>query len=241
MYDLQGTKEYWSEQTKKGDNPCHYHNKWQDAYAFRVRTGAFHPADFEGIRRVVDIGCGIGDYMAALSRKATGTNFLGFDFPFNVEVARRKYAGHPHMQFEAQALPEHEVIEAIQAADAVVTTTVYVHLAPEARQEFIKALGSMRRGSKVFLLEYSPDAIPSFQANLSHKKVEPPEEIIRRVSEQGFSVLEVRPVNFLDSFLFFHVGKNAMSYYVTLGIEWCLRLLHFPRSKYKLFIFQKKS
>lgn len=240
MYDLQGTKEYWAEQAKKGDNPCHYHNKWQDAYAFQVRTRAFHSADFEGIRRVVDIGCGVGDYMAALSRKAAETSFLGFDFPFNIEVARRRYADRPRMQFEAHALPEREVIEAIRAADAVVTTTVYVHLAPEVRREFIKALGTMQAGSKVFLLEYSPDVIPRFQENLSHKKVESPEEIIRGVSGQGFDVVQVRPVNFLDSFLFFHIGKNFISYYLTLALEQMLRALHFPHSKYKLFIFQKR-
>jgi 2-polyprenyl-3-methyl-5-hydroxy-6-metoxy-1,4-benzoquinol methylase len=239
MHDLEGTKEYWSAQTKKGDNPCHYHDQWQDAYAFMVRTGAFRSSDFRGVGQVVDVGCGVGDYMFALSEKAAQSKFIGFDFPFNIEIARRKYADHSRLAFRDQPLPSREVADAIRNADAVVTTTVYVHLSGAARQFFLEALGAMRQNGKVFLLEYAPDVVPEFQKNLAHKEVETPAEIIAKLSAQGFEHLETRPVNYVDSFFFFHLGKNAFTYYLTLLSENVLRTIHFPRSKYKLLIFRK--
>lgn len=240
MRDLKGVYNYWQEQTQKGDNPCHYHNQWQDAYAFRVRTGAFKKQDFAGLTSVVDIGCGIGEYMAFLSHQAPQTRFIGFDFPFNIEIAKARYANQSQLEFHAESLPHPTIAEAIRQADAVLTTTVYVHLAPEARRAFYEYIGQMHSGAKVFLLEYAPDTVPEFQKNLEHKIVETPLEIGVKMKQRGFDVADVRHVNYIDSFLFFHFGKNALSYYATLALEYILRLIRYSHSKYKLMIFQKQ-
>jgi 2-polyprenyl-3-methyl-5-hydroxy-6-metoxy-1,4-benzoquinol methylase len=237
MENLEGTKEYWQKDLEKGGN--HYHNKWQDAYAFGVRTNSFRSEDFKRLKKVVDVGCGIGEYMQALSEKAPETNFLGFDFPFNIEQARQRYAGNPRLEFRGRSLPDPEVEHEIGQADGVVITTVYVHLASEAREAFLRALGRMHPGSRVMFLEYAPDTVPEFQKNLPHKVVETPAEISAKLEQQGFKKIEIRAVNYLDSFLFFHLGKNALSYYLTLGIEKILSWIHYQSSKYKLFIFEK--
>ena len=93
MLNSEGVKKYWQDQTQKGDNPCHYHNKWQDRYAFAIRTGTFAKTDFEGVKEVVDVGCGIGEYTTEIAKR-TEAHFDAFDFPFNIEIAEKKYKGN---------------------------------------------------------------------------------------------------------------------------------------------------
>lgn len=239
MLNEEGIKEYWQEQTKKGDNPCHYHNKWQDKYASKIRTSAFRKRDFSGAKRVVDIGCGIGDYMAFLSRLSPA-KFIGFDFPFNINIAKEKHAGNSRLEFRDDPLPSAVIEEEVRNADVVTTTTVYVHLAGEARKAFLQYVQKMQKGGKVMLLEYAPDVIPSFQKNIAYKEVETPAQIIEKFQEHGFQLKELRSVNTIDSFLFFHMGKNFFTCALTLALDRLLRAVRYPKSKYKLFIFEKE-
>lgn len=240
MWSEEKIIEYWQDQTKKGDNPCHYHNKWQDRYAFNTRIKVFKKSDFVEARNVVDIGCGVGDYTVALS-KLSGAKFTGFDFPFNIGLAQKKYAGISNVIFVAKSLPDPEVAGAISEADVVLTTTVYVHLASEARKEFIGAVSKMKAGSKVMILEYMPDKVPEFQKSLQYKKVETPSEIIDKFTSHGFKLKEMRHVNFVDSFFFFHLGRNFFSYWATRLVEALLHLIHYKKSKYKLLILEKMA
>jgi 2-polyprenyl-3-methyl-5-hydroxy-6-metoxy-1,4-benzoquinol methylase len=238
MLDVKGTADYWKVQTEKGDNPCHYHNYWQDKYAFSVRTGAFKKADFAGANQVVDIGCGIGEYTKEIAR-LTDAHFTGFDFPFNIEIAKKMHVGDTQLEFRDEPLPSESIKAAIAVADVVITTTVYVHLAPEARSSFIEYASVMKPGSKVMLLEYMPDEIPPFQKGLAYKDVETVSQITERFEKASFKRSEVRHVNFVDSFLFFHIGKNAVSYAATVALDTLLRLVGYTRSKYKLVIFTR--
>lgn len=239
MLDTKGTEKYWEEQTKKGDNPCHYHNYWQDKYAFKVRSEAFRPADFDGAQEIVDIGCGVGDYTLVIAR-LSGAHIVGYDFPFNIELARKRTAD-PRIEFRADPLPSYAVAEAMRKADVIVTTTVYVHLSEEARDSLLAYAAVMRPGSKVLLLEYIPDTVPEYQKNLLYKSIETLGEIEARFNGAGFDLHSVRHVNFLDSFLFFRIGKNAVAYYATLAAEKLLALAGYSRSKYKLLTFVKRG
>jgi SAM-dependent methyltransferase len=239
MLDSKGVSTYWEEQTKKGDNPCHYHNKWQDKYAFHIRTGAFTKSDFEGATRVVDVGCGVGEYTEEIT-KLTDAHFDAFDFPFNIEIAKKERGHVSQITFYGTPVPSDEIERAVKEADVAYTTTVYVHFSEEARRAFYEYIRGMKSGSRVILLEYMPDAIPEFQKGLPYKQVETADEIAQKFEEVGFSLLEKRHINFIDSFLFFHLGKNAFVYWLTLALERMLNFVGYTKSKYKLLTFKKK-
>jgi len=237
MLDSDGVAKYWEEQTLKGDNPCHYHNKWQDLYAFHVRTGAFKASDFVGMKQVVDVGCGIGEYTKEIS-KLCDAHIDAFDFPFNIAIAQ-KVNQTEKITFHPNALPHESLREMLKTADGAYTTTVYVHLSPEAREAFYLYLTGMKVGAKVMLLEYIPDFVPEFQKNLPYKEVETVDQIIHTFSTIGFALLEKRHVNFIDSTLFFYLGKNGATYMLTRFLERLLHLVSYNRSKYKMLIFEK--
>ncbi len=239
MLNSEGVEEYWQQQTEKGDNPCHYHNKWQDRYAFEVRTRAFKNKDFERVTKVVDVGCGIAEYTTEIA-KLTSAHFDAFDFPFNIEIAEKKYGDNPHITFHPNAVPHESIREAVKGADRVITTTVYVHFSEEARTAFYSYVSEMKPGSRVMLLEYIPDVIPDFQKGLAHKQVETWGEIEKRFMTAGFTLHTLRHVNFVDSLIFHYLGTNAIAYYLTRGIETILHAVGYTRSKYKVLIFEKK-
>ncbi len=239
MLDTNGTEDYWLEQTKKGHNPCHYHNVWQDRYAYHIRTGAFSRRDFAGAREVVDVGCGVGEYLEAIHRLAPNAHFTGFDFPFNIEIVQRIRGTLPQTSFVPKPLPRPEVVEAIKKADVVYTTTVYVHLSAEARLAFFEGIAGMKKGSKILLLEYIPESVPSFQKGLSYKEVETLPEIKAKFEAVGATLSELRHVNFIDSFLFFHLGKNWFVYTLTLFLDSLYRMVGATKSKYKMLVFTR--
>lgn len=239
MLDSQGVSEYWEEQTKKGDNPCHYHNKWQDRYAYLVRTGAFRTKDFENAKNVVDVGCGIGEYTEEIA-KLTNAHIDAFDFPFNIEIAEKERGTHERISFHPTPVPSEEIRNAIVGADVIFTTTVYVHFSKEARDAFYSYVKAMHSGARIMLLEYIPEVVPEFQKGLPYKEVETVSTIAEKFKSAGCTLKEKRHVNFLDSFLFFHLGKNAGAFWLTRIVEQMLRFVGYTESKYKLLIFEKQ-
>ena len=236
MLGLEGTKEYWKDQTEKGDNPCHYHNYWQDRYAYEVRTGALKKSDFADAKEIVDIGCGVGEYTRYVAG-LTKAHITGFDFPFNIKLAQKTDNLGGRLTYIDDALPSERVATAIRAADVIYTTTVYVHLPPEARTMLLEASSQMKKGSKVILLEYIPDEVPEFQKGLPHKEVETVSEIASKFEKVGFELSEIRPVNYVDSYFFFRFGKNGFSYALTRVGDFLLSLVRAKGSKYKVLIF----
>lgn len=238
MYDYEGVKKYWQEKAEKNDSPCHYNNKWQDKYAFEVRTGAFKKTDFKGLRKIVDIGCGVGDYTSALAKLINpNAKIYGFDFLFNIEIAKRKHGNESKVEFSEGSVPSSAIEEAIKNADAVVMTTVYVHMPFESRGELLKYFQKMKIGAKIFLLEYFPEKVPEFQKGLGYKEVEKPKQTIDEFSRHNLKLEEIRHVNFIDSFIFHHLGANFFSYFLTKIGEWFIKLSGSKRSKYKLIVF----
>lgn len=232
MYDYEGIKRYWRE------NPCHYDNKWQNRYAFEIRTRAFRRSDFRGLKRIVDIGCGKGDYTFALAKLIDeDARIQGFDFSFNIEAARRRYGNEQNMEFHEGGVPDDCLAETLRNADAAVMTTVYVHMTPEAREKLLEYFQTMKKGAKMFLLEYAPEVVPGFQKDLGHKEVETFQEMKEKFEKRDLILKEVRHVNFIDSFLFHHLGPNFFTYLLTKAGEWFIRLSGSKKSKYKLLIF----
>lgn len=238
MLDSDGVRKYWEKQTEKGDNPCHYHNKWQDKYAFEMRTGALRTIDFTEVKEIVDVGCGIGEYTNEITTM-TDAHISGFDFPFNIKIAKEKFAHLTNVAFFEGGVPDEIIREKMKGADLVLTTTVFVHFSPEARQAFYMYAEGMKRGSRVVLLEYIPEVIPEFQKNLEYKKVQTVSEIAKEFETRGFSLSSVRHINFVDSFLFHHLGTNAFVYCVTKIADTFLSLIGYTKSKYKMLTFKK--
>ncbi len=242
MYNYEGVKKYWQEKAEKSDSPCHYNNKWQDKYAFEIRTSAFKRNDFKGLKTIVDIGCGVGDYTSALSRIIDdGAKIYGFDFPFNIEIARRKHGSKSKVEFLEGPVPSPAAEEAVKNADAVVMTTVYVHMPKESREALLNYFQRMKKGAQIFLLEYFPEEVPEFQKGLGYKEVETSKELVERFGNHNLKLQEVRPVNFIDSFLFHHLGANFVSYFLTKAGEWFTFLSGSKKSKYKLLIFSNEN
>lgn len=239
MWGYEGVEKYWQEQAEKSDSPCHYNNKWQDKYAFEVRTGAFKKSDFKGFKKIVDIGCGVGDYTLAITRFIDpDAKIYGFDFPFNIEIAKQKHSNEKGVEFFEGPVPSRAVEEGLKNADAAVMTTVYVHLPQDSREALLKYFQKMKKGAKIFLLEYFPEKVPEFQKGLGYKEVETPKQTIEMFSRHNLKLQEVRHVNFIDSFLFHHLGVSSFSYFLTKVGEWFIRLSGYKKSKYKLLIFQ---
>ena len=239
MLDSDGVRKYWETQAEKGDNPCHYHNKWQDLYAFRMRTGALRKIDFGGVKEIVDVGCGIGEYTNELT-KMTGAHISGFDFPFNIKIARERFSALPRVTFFEGSVPDPLIHEKVKNADLAITTTVFVHFSPEAREAFYTYVTDMKQGSRVVLLEYIPEVIPEFQKNLPHKHVDMVSDIATKFEGRGFRLTHVSHINFVDSFLFHHLGTNAFVYIVTRIVDTFLSCVGYTKSKYKMLTFTKQ-
>ena len=241
MLDEQGAQNYWGKQVEKGGmEPCHYLNKWQDKYAFEIRTSVFRRSDFRGLKKIVDIGCGVGDYTAKMFKLIdSDAHIVGFYFSFNIEIARKKHRDLKNIVFKEGSVPDENIESDIKSADAVIMTTVYTHLTPDSREILLGYFEKMKSGAKMFILEYFPEVVPEFQKNQAHKIVESSKEVQVRFINHGLQVLEVRPVNYIDSFLFFHWGKNWFVYFITKWLDNFVRVFKYYRSKYKLIIFTR--
>jgi len=238
MYDYEGVKNYWAQKAQKSENPCHYNNKWQDKYAFEVRISAFKKSDFKGFKKIVDIGCGIGDYTSYFAKLADpDAKIIGFDFPFNIEIAKRKHGDESKIDFLEGSVPSPAIKETVKNADAVVMTTVYVHMPQESRAALLNYFQKMKKGARIFLLEYFPEEVPEFQKGLGYKEVETPKQTIGLFGRHNLKIEEIRHVNFVDSLVFHHLGGNFFSYFLTKIGECFIKLVRSKRSKYKLFIF----
>lgn len=238
MWGYDEVKNYWGQRAQKSENPCHYNNKWQDKYAFEVRTGAFKKSDFKGLENIVDIGCGVGDYTSYFAKLADpDAKIIGFDFPFNIEIAKRKHGSEEKVEFREEPVPSSAIEETIRIVDAVIMTTVYVHLPQESRDVLLKYFQKMKKGAKIFLLEYFPEEVPRFQKGLGYKEVETSRQAIERFRGHNLKLKEIRHVNFIDSFIFYHLGANFFSYFLTKLGEWFIKLSGYKKSKYKLLVF----
>ena len=207
MWNNEKIKDYWQERANKNDNPCHYFNKWQDRYAEKVRLSAFKKQDFARAQKIVDIGCGVGDYTVKFSNLTDG-RIVGFDFPFNIEIARRKYPAHPRITFRTGSIPHDDIANEIKDADMVILTTVYNHLTDDARNALVEYCAAMKPGVAVYMLEYFPESVPEFQKGLGYKEIETWQQAVGRFDRGGLKLTEMRPVNYIDSFFFHHLGPH---------------------------------
>ena len=94
---------------------------------YRTRMVQNYIKPFEGCR-ILDIGCGTGEYVEFLDKACADYEYYGFDAePAYIESARKKYAGRPKLQFFARLLTE-EAIEELGGFDIVTAIGVMHHM-----------------------------------------------------------------------------------------------------------------
>jgi SAM-dependent methyltransferase len=237
MWDPQQLRAFWEERAQRHENPCHYLNRWKDRYAADVRLAVLRPSDFAGARTIVDIGCGVGDYTAAVAALAPHARCIGFDYPFHVEIARARHASD-RLEFREGIVPNADIAQTLASSDAAVMTTSYQCMEMDHRDELVACFSRMRPGAEVIVLDYITDVVPPYQKGLGYKEVEPFDQLVGRFQRFGLRLIEKRDVNFVDTIVFWYLGAHAVSYVLSHGADRVMAALGSQQSKYKLLRFR---
>lgn len=137
-----------------GRKARYYDHRWS-AYLHATLGEALSGSHFSGTERVVDVGCGTGEFERMAIGKFPRLAIVGVDMSTAMlEMARKKMAAFPQISFEtgeADALP----LEA-QSYDVVILANVFHHVRhPEtALNECARVL---RSGGKFVLVDWCLD------------------------------------------------------------------------------------
>ena len=97
------------------------------ARMYRTRMVQNYIKPFEGCR-ILDIGCGTGEYVEFLDKACTDYEYVGFDAEdAYIESARKNYADRPKLQFFARLLTE-DAIQELGGFDIVTAIGVMHHM-----------------------------------------------------------------------------------------------------------------
>ena len=128
--------------------PPHVH-RYYLAKKMSVMVGAIRSRLGERSLRVADLGCGTGDYVAALSDSLGGSFVVGVDFSRRqLEHARRKYPGAALSVADMSAVPFRD-----GSFDVVCATNSIHHLPTRAAQlQAIRSAGQLLRPGGLFIV-----------------------------------------------------------------------------------------
>src|SRR4051794_38036752 len=96
------------------------------ARMYRTRMVQDYIRPFTGCR-ILDIGCGTGEYVEVLDKSCTAYEYFGFDGEgAYIEWARKTYAHRPNLQFVARVLTE-DAVDELESFDIVMAMGVIHH------------------------------------------------------------------------------------------------------------------
>ncbi len=237
MLNKEELDKFW-EKRAKHPAPCHYMNPEMDAYAWQTRTSALLELHdlFKG-KRVLDVGCGDGTYTNFLSVMVGDKGYVaGLDRHDMVEVHAK--INHRVPQFLVGTTDHQDFNRIVALTDIVTLLTVYDFMTIDERFRMRESFKRFAKpGTRVVILDLFPTKVPNYQKNLDYKEVETRDKKIHDMFNAGFDLEEIIPVNYMDTKLFYKLGKTRFTYYLTRMLDKLLAI--FSEPKYSLVVFRK--
>ena len=140
-----------------------YDARWPSYISKSVQRTLAH-VNLQPGDRLLDVGCGTGELLAAIASQDSGAALMGLDpSPAMLAVARAKVPGATFIEGTAESIPAES-----SSVDWLVTTSAfhYVQDPLAARREFRRVL---RSGGRLVLTDWSADFVTMrLQARWSH-------------------------------------------------------------------------
>lgn len=128
------------------------------ARMYRTRMVRDYVKPFDGCR-ILDIGCGTGEYVEFLDRACTRYEYYGFDAEAGyIEYARKRFAKRPDVHFYHRLLTEDAVAE-FETFDIVTAMGVMHHMDDELVTSLLRlAKKALKQAGR--LITYDPGQFP---------------------------------------------------------------------------------
>ena len=125
---------------------------WQEG---RYRNKAIRLLDLKGSERILDIGCGTGVLTRQIAKKlsAPAALVVGLDAaPKMIQVARRKAAGLPHIQFDVGVAEKLDYED--RSFDGAVSTFFFHHIDADLKRRSLAELHRvLKPGAKLIVID----------------------------------------------------------------------------------------
>ncbi len=213
-------------------NPCHYGDRWLDAYADRVRKAAIRRVWPKGVTTVLDAGCGDGR-LGAWMQRAFNCVVWGVDA---YEWPGAEDRLHRFNVWDMEELPDLQGLAHWPDLAVAVTSLPFT-------RDWRRAVRALCRvAPRVMVVDNLQTPAPPWQKGLPEKEpIELPalEGVFRA---NGFKVERAVAVNVLDRRLFLRCPKWAyvVPFAVTLAADLALARVTAPhRARYAAVLFRR--
>ncbi len=169
----------------------HFANKFRgDAPKIAAHFASYLPY-FEGCQRVLDIGCGRGEFLSSLKEK--GITAVGVDlYEENIEILRES-----GLDAKQADVFEYLAAEGPGAFDGIFCAQVIEHLAPPQVWALVKACSrALKTGGVIVFETPNPECLAIFATHFyidpSHQRPVPPALLCFYLEEAGFGRIDVQ-------------------------------------------------
>lgn len=239
---LDNSLEFFNDRAVKHYSPCHYLDPLMDFYAWQLRKKAlFENVDFTN-KKVLDIGCGDGQWIPPILDKGAKC-VVGIDqAPVVLSHAQSKlYPAQYTDKCSLLCWPGEQLCPSFESLfDTVLMITSWNFISPSVRSTVIENISKyLTSFGEIVVLEYLPRKVPSYQENLDYKWVWPFSQTVEYFSRFNFHLEHQVKINFLDTKLFHFFGSNVFTYCLTKFIDSFIFLIPSSFCAYRLLIFRK--